>query len=132
MTGTEPFIAAGDAVPSIGAAALRMVLFLAVFAAIAVSWLVWQRRARRGPRRIEVVDRALLSRGVSVALLRVESQRMLVGISADGVRLIRTLDRGAPEAAELTADDSATQPANPAAAVFALVFDSVSRAGGRQ
>lgn len=124
MTGADSFVAAGEAVPSIGEAALRIGLFLAVFAAVGIAWLLWQRRTRRGPRRIEIVDRALLSRGVSVALLRVESQRMLVGVSADGVRMLRSL----PEDEQV---DEAIED-EPEAAGFARILDGVVRAGGRQ
>ena len=60
------------------------------------AWFWWQRRVKGPSRHLEVIDRAFLARGASVALLRVGERRLLVGVSSEGVRLLRDLEPGAP------------------------------------
>ncbi len=99
----DALAAAPDAAPSLVGAALRMAAALALLAAAAWFVLRWHRGARAGRRQIEVLDRAALTRGASVAILRVEGKRLLLGISADGVRLLRDLDPDVPAAADFDA-----------------------------
>lgn len=85
-------LAGPDTVPSLWGAALRLGLAVGAMAVTAGAWLLWQRRAAQGTRRqLEVLDRTILARGVSVVLLRAEKERLLVGVSQDGVRLIRRM-----------------------------------------
>lgn len=93
----EPILEVGQQVPSLLSAALRMGGAVLLMAALAAAWMVWQRRRRPAGRRLEVLDRAFLARGASVALLRVENRHVLVGVSNEGVRLIRDID-AAPDA----------------------------------
>lgn len=92
---TEPGLAGPD-IPSLWDAAVRLALAVGVIVAAAWGWLYWQRRGRGNGRHLEVIERSFLARGVSLALVRVDDRRLLVGVSAEGVRLIRDLDqRGA-------------------------------------
>ena len=93
LLATEPVLAAPD-IPSLWDAAVRLALAVGLLAAAAWAWLYWQRRGRGSSRQLEVIERSFLTRGVSLALVRVDGRRLLVGVSADGVRLIRDLDRG--------------------------------------
>ncbi|ANM30540.1 hypothetical protein ABI59_14580 [Acidobacteria bacterium Mor1] len=85
-------------------ASLRMGLALVMLLLAAWGWLQWQKRQRGGERRVEVIDRAALARGSSVALLKVDDRRLLVGVSNEGVRLLRDVTTPVPvprpEAAE--------------------------------
>lgn len=92
------WLAAPDGAPSIAGAAMRLGLAVALMALAAGAWLWWKRRVKGPERHLEVIDRAFLARGASVALLRVGSKRLLVGVSNDGVRLIR--DLGTPAAGD--------------------------------
>lgn len=86
-------------------AILRLGLATVAIALVGFGFLWWQRRhGGATTRQVEVIDRAFLSRGVSVALLRVGERRLLVGVSGDGVRLLRDLDRAPREAEESFAD----------------------------
>ncbi|GEM_PF-2740471 len=85
----------GDAGPDLLWPTLRMLLFVAFVAVAAWAWFKYQRNARAGARKLQILDRAFLARGTSVALLRVENRRLLLGVSPEGVRLLRDLDRGA-------------------------------------
>ena len=85
-----------SAVPSLLGAALRMGLAVAALALVAWGWLYWRRRVKDPTRDLEVLDRAFLARGASVALLRVGERRLLVGVSAEGVRLIGDLESVPP------------------------------------
>ena len=91
LAAADPVIGAGGIGPSFWGAALRLVLAVGLLALGTWGWLWWQRRARRTSRHLEVLDRALLSRSASVALIRVGEKRLLVGVAADGVRLIDDL-----------------------------------------
>ena len=91
---------ASPEVPSLLGATLRMVLALAVILLAAWGWFQWQRRQRGGIRHVEVLDRAALARGSSVALLRVDDRRLLIGVSADGVRLLRDVTTAATPRAD--------------------------------
>jgi flagellar biogenesis protein FliO len=91
------------AAPSLVGAALRMAAALALMGAAAWAVLRWHRGARASRRQLEVLDRAVLTRGASVAILRVEGKRLLLGVSADGVRLLRDLDTGLPCAGDFKA-----------------------------
>jgi flagellar biogenesis protein FliO len=82
-------------VPSLAGAALRAVAALAALGGLAWLALAWRRRSGRAVRQLEVLDRAHLSRGASIALVRAGEQRLVVGVSADGVRLLAELE-GAP------------------------------------
>jgi flagellar biogenesis protein FliO len=89
----DPILSAPDAVPSLWGAFLRLAIGVGLLAAGAAAWLYWHRRVRGTERHVEVMDRAFLARGVSVALLRVGTKRLLVGVSNEGVRLIRDLEQ---------------------------------------
>lgn len=92
--GPDALLNQPDVVPSLAGAAIRAALAIALLVAAAVGWIAWQRRARGTARRLEVLDRAFLTRGASVALLRVGERQLLIGVSADGVRLLRDFERG--------------------------------------
>jgi flagellar biogenesis protein FliO len=86
----EPLVTAPEMVPSLLGATLRVVGMLALLGVGA--WLFVKRRSfQRGGRAIEVIDRAFLARGTSVALLRVGQSRLLLGITPSHVRLLRDL-----------------------------------------
>ena len=91
LAAIDPVMAATGSGPSLWVAALRLALAVGLIAVLAWGWLSWQHRARRASRPLQVLDRALLSRGASVALIRVGEKRLLVGVAADGVRLIDDL-----------------------------------------
>ncbi len=80
------------AAPSLWGAMFRLGAAVAGFALLAGLWLHFQKRFRAAKRELEVVDRAALTRGASVAILRVGNRRLLLGVSTDGVRLLRELD----------------------------------------
>jgi flagellar biogenesis protein FliO len=101
-------------VPSLWSAALRLGLAVSLLAIAAWGWMAWQRRGRRARRQLEIVERSFLSRGVSLAIVRVDDRRLLVGVSADGVRLIRELDRDDPASHSPFADALATASAEAA------------------
>jgi flagellar biogenesis protein FliO len=88
-----------DAAPSLVWAAIKTAATLAGLGAMAWVLLRWQKTGKRAKRHLEVIDRAVLGRGASVALLRVCGKRVLVGVGGDGVRLLRDLDPGASDAA---------------------------------
>ena len=92
-------LAASDMVPSLLGASVRMAIAVAVLVAAAWVLLRWRKKVRAPQRDLEVLDRVFLTRGASAALLRVGARRMLVGVSADGVRLLRELDAAEPAAA---------------------------------
>jgi flagellar protein FliO/FliZ len=92
----DAWIAAQDAAPPLFGAALRVLAGLALLVAASWALLRWRRRVEQTERRLAVVDRASLSRGASVALLRVDGRHLLVGVAADGVRLLRDLGPSAP------------------------------------
>jgi len=85
-----------DAAPSLLWSAVKTVGTLAGLGAMAWVLLRWQKTGSRSKRHLEVIDRAILGRGSSVALLRVCGKRVLVGVSSEGVRLLRDLDPGTP------------------------------------
>lgn len=87
-----------DAAPSLLWAAVKTVGTLVGLGVMAWVVLRWQKTGRRSKRYLEVIDRAILGRGTSVALLRVCGKRVLIGVSSDGVRLLRDLDPGSPKA----------------------------------
>lgn len=102
--------------PSLLGAGLRAA---AVTAAVALAlWLLarYSGRFRRG-RRLEVLDRAVLGRAASIALVRVDDSRLLVGVSAEGVRLLRDLD---------------ARPSGRASPSFALALDDARSKTERQ
>jgi flagellar biogenesis protein FliO len=101
--GIDAIAAAPDAAPSLVGAALRTVGALVLLAGAAWVFLRWHRGLRASRRQMEVLDRAVLTRGASVAILRVEGKRLLLGISADGVRLLRELEPGAAGAGDFEA-----------------------------
>jgi flagellar biogenesis protein FliO len=119
MAPTVDLLAGAPAAPpSLLWAALRMVGALVLLGAAAWIALRWHRTVRGARRQMEVLDRAVLTRGASVAILRVEGKRLLLGVSADGVRLLRDLDHGA-------------EPSSPAtfAAALSEASSSVAEAG---
>ncbi len=81
-----------DTAPSLVWAVLRTLAALALLLAGAWALLRWQKRGRRAERQIEVIERAALSRAATLALVRVGGRRLLLGISGDGVRLVRDLE----------------------------------------
>lgn len=101
--------AAAGTGPSLLASGLRAAA--ATAAIVLALWLLarYSGRLRRG-RRLEVLDRAVLGRAASIALVRVDDSRLLVGVSAEGVRLLRDLDarptRGAPASFALALEDA--------------------------
>ncbi len=108
--------------PSLLGATLRIVLMLAVIVAAGWGWLYWQRRARGPERRLQVLDRAFLMRGAGVALLRADDRRLLVGVSAEGVRLLRDLDAGSGHGGGDRQRRRGTQP-------FPRLLDEIRREG---
>jgi flagellar biogenesis protein FliO len=96
LSAIDPALAVNE-IPSLWDAALRLGLAVVLLVVAAWGWFAWQRRGVGRRRQLEVVERSFLSRGVSLALIRVDGRRMLVGVSADGVRLIRELGRDEPE-----------------------------------
>ncbi len=120
LPGADSMVLPGDGLPSLGGALLRIALFMVAFGAAAAGWIWWQRRQRGLTRRIEVVDRALLARGVSVALLRVDSRQMLIGVSGDGVRMLRDMGDAA-------ADENGDAEPSPAdGATFSRVLTEIT------
>ena len=103
----EPIIAASEMGPSLLGAALRMGLIVVVLTGGAWVWFYWQKKTRAASRHLEVLDRAFLARGACVTLLRVDRRRLLVGVSAEGVRLIRDLEPAGPRGAEPEAAEDA-------------------------
>jgi flagellar biosynthetic protein FliO len=99
----DALAAAPDVAPSLLGAALRTAAVLVLLGAAAWVFLRWHRGVRMSRRQMEVLDRAVLARGASVVILRVEGERLLLGVSTDGVRLLRDLDSGAPGAADFKA-----------------------------
>ena len=95
--GSEALTALPEAAPSLFWATLRMLALLAAFLGGAWLLLRWQRRTRSGGRQVEVVERAFLARGSSLTLVRVDGRRLLLGVSSEGVRLLRDLDGGGAE-----------------------------------
>jgi flagellar biosynthetic protein FliO len=71
-------------------------MIVAVALLCAAAWLLlrWRRRSGAGRRQLRVLDRAFLSRGASVALVHVAGKRLLLGVTTEGVRLLRDLDPG--------------------------------------
>ena len=114
----DPSLVLGDATPSLWAAALRLAVAATVLGVGAWLWLAWRRNTLGPTRQLHVLDRAFLSRGASVALLQVEGRKLLVGISADGVRLIRDMDAGVetpaaePSFEQVLAEDDRRQVAS--------------------
>ena len=94
MTSAPDVLTAMPEAPSLLGAALRLGLAVTLLAVGAAAFLYWQRKKRGGRSQLEVMDRAFLARGSSVVLLRVEARRLLVGVSPEGVRLLRDLDVG--------------------------------------
>ena len=90
MTDPGGLTAVPDA-PSLVAVVLRMIGMILLFAAAAAAWVWWQRRSRQIVRRMSIRDRLPLARGASAVLLEVDGQRLLIGVSPDGVRLLRSL-----------------------------------------
>ena len=103
---------------SLAGAALRTAI--ALLALIAAAWAVarWRRRWGTPKRRLQVLERTFLARGASVALVEVEGRRLLVGVSNDGVRLLRDFEEsGGPQFpkrfAPVLADVAARREAGP-------------------
>jgi flagellar biogenesis protein FliO len=89
---------AGDpgAATSLVGAALRIAGVLLLLCGCAWAWLHWQRRSGKGSRReLKILDQAHFNRSASVALINASGHRFLLGISADGVRLITDLGNAA-------------------------------------
>lgn len=87
----DPVLTA-DAGPTLLGASLRVGLVVLLLAAVGWAWLFWLKRSHGATRRLEIQERVFLTRGAGVALLRVDDRSLLVGISAEGVRLISELD----------------------------------------
>jgi flagellar biogenesis protein FliO len=88
---TEALSSTVQAAPSLFGAALRIGVVTA--ALVFLLWLLGRHsRGLRRAKRLEILDRAVLGRAASVALIRVDESRLLVGVSAEGVRLLRELD----------------------------------------
>lgn len=88
----EAVVAAGDAVPSIALAALRVAGALAFVVACGWAVLRWRRSMGKLGGGLRVLDRAFLTRGASIAVVAVEGRRLLLGVSAEGVRLLTDLE----------------------------------------
>jgi flagellar biosynthetic protein FliO len=73
-------------------ATVRMVLALGAIAVTAWAVLRWNRRSKSSRRHMEILDRSFLARGTSIALVRVDGRRLLLGVSSEGVRLLRDMD----------------------------------------
>ncbi len=88
----DALAAAPDVAPSLLSAALRLAAVLLLLSASAWVFLRWRRGVRSSRRPMEVLDRAVLARGASAVVLRVDGERLLLGVSTDGVRLLRRLE----------------------------------------
>jgi flagellar protein FliO/FliZ len=112
-------------------------LLVSLAAVLGIMWLI-ARRARKGikgksTRVIEVLDRASLTRGASVAVVRVNDQAFVLGIAEAQVSILGETDLAAARAAH----DSAVTPlrgrrradrpaaATPAAASAAVAASAV-------
>lgn len=84
--------AASDAVPSLLWPTVRMVLAMGAIGFAAWAVLRWRRGSRSSERHMEILDRSYLARGTSIALVRVDGRKLLIGVSAEGVRLLRDMD----------------------------------------
>lgn len=80
-----------EAAPSLLSAGLRAGGMILALIALAIGWIVWQRRSRGGERRMKIEDRLVISRAASVVLMEVDGQRLLVGVSPEGIRLLQSL-----------------------------------------
>lgn len=78
-------------------ASLRMFLAVGGLAVAAWLYLRWKKSATAAGRRLEVLDRVPVGRNAALALVAVDGRRLLVGVSQDGVRLVRDLSE--PEGA---------------------------------
>jgi len=83
---------APEAVPSLAMAAVRMGLALGALILAAWALLRWRNRTVGGRRDLQVLDRAVLTRGASVALVNVSGRRLLLGVSTNGVNLLTRLE----------------------------------------
>lgn len=88
--------ASPEVVPSLAMAAVRMVLALGVLILAAWALLRWRNRTVGGRRDLQVLDRAVLTRGASVALVNVSGRRLLLGVSTNGVNLLTRLETPGP------------------------------------
>lgn len=88
----EALAAAPDVAPSLAGAVLRIVFVVALLAAGAWALLRWQKRLQGPRRQVRLLDRVMLARGASVALVEVAGKRLLLGVTGEGVRLLRDLD----------------------------------------
>ena len=109
-------LAAAPEAPSLASALLRSGALLVLLAAAGYLLLRWQRRLKRGAQELEVLDRTFLARGASLALVRAGGRRLLLGVSADGVRLVSDLGP-----APLAPDPAAPRGAAPAGAAAGLL-----------
>ncbi|MCP3979361.1 MAG: hypothetical protein GY716_08535 [bacterium] len=78
--------------PSLVGVVLRLLGVLALVVGGGWAWMRWRRQAGGTEGGLRVLDRALVSRGASVVLIRVAERRILLGVSPEGVRLITELD----------------------------------------
>jgi flagellar biosynthetic protein FliO len=92
---TEALTALPDGAPSLVWATIRMVLVLAGMGAAAWFFLRWHKKSRGPARHMEILERTFFNRNNSVALLRVDGRRLLLGISPEGIRLLRDMDSAA-------------------------------------
>lgn len=72
-------------------ASLRMLLAVGGLAVAAWLYLRWRKTSIGSGRRLEVLDRVPVGRNAALALVAVDGRRLLVGVSQDGVRLVRDL-----------------------------------------
>jgi flagellar biogenesis protein FliO len=97
MPGTEAFAVPAAEVPSLVGPALRLGAALAVFLVAAFVFVKWRKRFVSEKRALEVLERVGLSRGASLVLVRAGGERILVGVSPDGVRLLKSLPPSPPD-----------------------------------
>jgi flagellar biogenesis protein FliO len=94
MMSPLPEVAADPgAITSLTGSVLRIVGFLLLLGACAWAWIRWQRKGGRTAKRdLQILDQAFFNRNASVAMINAAGRRLLLGISAEGVRLITELE----------------------------------------
>ncbi len=98
MPGTEAVPIPAAEIPSLVGPSLRLAGALALFLVAAFVFVKWRKRFVAASRRLEVLERIALTRGASLVLVRADGERLLVGVSAEGLRLLRKLPTPPPEA----------------------------------
>lgn len=98
MPGTEAVAIPAAEIPSLVGPSLRLAAALALFLVAAFVFVKWRKRFVAESRRLEVLERIAVSRGASLVLVRADEETLPVGVSPEGLRLLRKLPTppGAP------------------------------------